>query len=62
MPLKPIEMEKILLADGWEFKKQTGSHRHYIHPVKSGKVTIPFHTKEIPKGTEKSILKQAGVK
>lgn len=62
MPLKPIEMEKILLANGWKFKKQTGSHRHYTHPSKTGKVTIPFHTKEIPKGTERSILKQAGIK
>lgn len=62
MPIKPKEMEKIILADGWKFKSQVGSHRHYIHPTKSGKVTIPFHNREIPKGTEKSILKQAGLK
>lgn len=62
MPKKPIEMEKIILADGWMFKNQEGSHRHYIHPIKLGKVTIPFHNKDIPKGTENSILKQAGLK
>jgi len=62
MPKKPIEMEKIILADGWMFKNQEGSHRHYIHSTKSGKVTIPFHSKDIPKGTENSILKQAGLK
>ncbi|MBD5554873.1 MAG: type II toxin-antitoxin system HicA family toxin [Roseburia sp.] len=62
MPKKPREMEKIILADGWELKSQEGSHRHYTHPVKSGKVTIPFHCKDIPKGTEISILKQAGLK
>lgn len=62
MPKKAIEMEKIILADGWLFKNQVGSHRHYIHPTKPGKVTIPFHSKEIPKGTENSILKQAGLK
>lgn len=62
MPLKPKEMEKIILADGWMFKSQQGSHKHYIHPVKSGKVTIPFHGKDLPKGTENSILKQAGLK
>ncbi len=55
-------MEKIILADGWEFKAQAGSHRHYFHPEKPGKVTIPFHNKDIPKGTENSILKQAGLK
>ena len=62
MPKKPREMEKIILADGWIFLAQVGSHRHYIHPSKSGKVTIPFHCKDIPKGTENSILKQAGLK
>ena len=62
MPKRPIDMEKLLLAAGWQFKKQTGSHRHYIHPSKTGKVTIPFHCKDLPKGTENSILKQAGMK
>lgn len=62
MPKKPKEIEKMLLADGWIFKSQEGSHRHYIHPIKYGKVTIPFHCKDIPKGTENSILKQAGLK
>lgn len=62
MPIKPKEMEKLILADGWIFKSQTGSHKHYIHPSKPGKVTIPFHTKGLPKGTENSILKQAGLK
>ena len=61
MPFKPKDMERILLADGWIFKNQTGSHRHYIHPYKSGKVTLPFHSKDIRKGTERSILKQAGI-
>ena len=62
MPIKPRDMEKIILADGWVFKSQEGSHRHYIHPVKPGKVTIPFHAKDLPKGTERAILKQAGLK
>ncbi|MCM1388352.1 MAG: type II toxin-antitoxin system HicA family toxin [Bacillus sp. (in: Bacteria)] len=62
MPKKPKELEKILFADGWIFKSQEGSHKHYIHPYKSGKVTIPFHCKDIPKGTENAILKQAELK
>lgn len=62
MPKKPMEMEQVILSDGWMLKAQTGSHRHYIHPEKPGKVTIPFHSRELPKGTENSILKQAGLK
>ena len=62
MPKRPKDMEKEILADGWIFKNQEGSHRHYIHPTKPGKVTIPFHSsKELTKIVEKSIRKQAGL-
>lgn len=37
------EIEKIILADGWQLKKVTGSHYSYVHPSKAGKVTIPNH-------------------
>lgn len=62
MPMKPREMEALILKDGWIFKNQEGSHRHYIHPTKPGKVTIPFHNKDLVKKTENSIKKQAGLK
>lgn len=39
-----------------------GSHIHYKHPTKPGKVTIVQHGGEIPQGTLNSILKQAGFK
>ena len=62
MPLKPTEMERVILDDGWFFHDQKGSHRQYKHPTKKGKVTIPFHKgKEISPQTEKSIRKQAGI-
>ena len=61
MPKRPREMEREILADGWIFKSQEGSHRHYVHPTKSGKVTIPFHNKALSKIVEKSIRKQAGL-
>ena len=60
MPKKPRELEKIILKDGY-LVGQEGSHRQYKHPTKSGKVTIPFHTKELTKFTECSIYKQAGI-
>ncbi len=56
------EMEKLLKADGWMLKGAVGSHFQYIHPTKSGKVTVPNHKGDIPKGTANSILKQAGLK
>ncbi len=36
-----------------------GSHYHYVHPIKKGKVTVPRHNGDIDKLTLKSILKQA---
>ena len=55
------EIERIVLKDGWILKTVKGSHYQYIHPVKSGKVTIPFHTRDIAPVIVKSILKQAGI-
>ena len=62
MPLKPKEMEKLLIADGWYFVSQEGSHRQYRHKQKKGKVTIPFHNKGLTKAVENSIKRQAGLK
>lgn len=55
------EIEKIILADGWQRKKTTGSHYSYIHPSKPGKVSIPNHPGDLDPRTIKSILKQAGL-
>ena len=61
--MTPKEMEKKIKDDGWYFVNAEGSHRHYKHPTKKGKVTIAFHTQ--PKGLKtwevKSILRQAGL-
>jgi predicted RNA binding protein YcfA (HicA-like mRNA interferase family) len=50
-----------LLDDGWFEVGQTG-HRHFKHPAKPGKVTVPHPAKDLPVGTLKSIEKQSGVK
>jgi predicted RNA binding protein YcfA (HicA-like mRNA interferase family) len=50
----------VLDADGGTLKRTSGSHRHFVHPVKPGLVTVagkPSATLK-PK-TEASILKQA---
>ncbi len=50
VPLKVSEMIKIIEADGWYLERVTGSH------TIAGK---PSDT--LPPGTEKSILRQAGI-
>ena len=56
------EMIKLVEADGWFFFAQKGSHKHYKHNTKPGKVTIPDHTRDLDKKTANSILQQAGLK
>jgi predicted RNA binding protein YcfA (HicA-like mRNA interferase family) len=53
---------KMLVKDGWRYDSQEGDHRHYEHPIKKGKVTVPMSNKELAKKTANSILTQAGLK
>ncbi len=60
--MKALELLRKLRQDGWEEKNQEGSHLQLIHPTKKGKVTVPMHKGDLPIGTVKAILKQAGLK
>jgi len=60
--VKIKEIIKIIEDDGWYYSRQTGSHRQYKHPTKKGTVTVAGKfSDDIDKGTQKSILKQAGL-
>ena len=62
MPLKVSEMIKLIEADGWYLVATRESHRQYKHPDKPGRVTVAGKpSKELPPGTERSILRQAGI-
>ena len=55
-------MERILLQNGFIFIRQNGSHRIYYNQQTNRTVVVPFHSKELKKGTEARILKEAGIK
>lgn len=56
-------MIKMIGWDGWYQVRQRGSHRQFHHPSKPGTVTVAGALSEdLPKGTQMSILKQAGLK
>jgi len=55
------EVIRQLEADGWYLLKIEGSHHHFKHPTKPGKVTVPHPRKNLHPKTYKSILKQAGI-
>jgi predicted RNA binding protein YcfA (HicA-like mRNA interferase family) len=54
------EVLRRLLAEGWFEVGQKGSHKHYRHASKPGRVTVPHPKRDIPVGTLRSIWRQAG--
>lgn len=55
------DLIRMLEADGWIWHSTTGSHRHFKHPVKPGKITIPHPKKDMHPKTVRSILRAAGL-
>lgn len=53
---------KRLKQEGWYLVGTVGSHHHYKHPTKKGKVTVPHPRKDFPQKTLNNIFKQAGWK
>jgi predicted RNA binding protein YcfA (HicA-like mRNA interferase family) len=63
--MKYRDLLKQLQDDGWRHIRTTGSHFHMKHPTKPGLVTVPAGGKlahDVPAGTLRSILRQAGLR
>lgn len=57
------QLIKKLKEHGYILNSSEGGHQHFIHPKKSGKVTIPVHPGKIMgPGLLKSILRQVKLK
>lgn len=57
--IKPKVAAKILEKAGFSFIRQKGSHRIYVKGNVG--VTIPWHNKDLKKGTLQGIIKQSGL-
>jgi predicted RNA binding protein YcfA (HicA-like mRNA interferase family) len=56
------EIVKKLKSLGFEFSRQAaGSHEIWFHPATRRFTTIPNHPGDMPEGTLRAILKQAGI-
>lgn len=62
MPLTPKQMVKLLEDNGFVFVRQNGSHAFYKNDKTQRATTVPMHPKDLKKGTEQAILKDAGLK
>jgi mRNA interferase HicA len=61
--MKCSELLRVLKKDGWTVISSRGSHLKMKHPLKTGILIFPDHgSKEIGKGLEKKIFKDAGLK
>lgn len=62
MPMSPKEMLKLLKENGFEEISQNGSHVKLKNQETGRTVIVPYHSKDLKKGLEQAILKQAGLK
>lgn len=62
MPMTPAEMIKHLKKNGFTVVSQNGSHVKLYNSETGRTVIVPYHSKDLKKGLEQAILKQAGLK
>lgn len=61
MPMTPKQMIKLLKKNGFYEVGQRGSHKKF-RDDKGYQTIVPLHNKDLGKGLEDAILKQAGLK
>ena len=52
---------KLLEQSGFILDHVSGSHYVFYHPIFKRRVVVPYHTKNLPIGTLKSILRMAEI-
>lgn len=62
MPMTPREMIRLLEANGFRKVRSCGSHFFFRNEKTKAAVLVPVHAKELGKGLERKILKDAGLK
>lgn len=62
MPMTAKEMINFLKENGFEEVGQNGSHKKLKNRENGRTVIVPYHSKDLKKGMEQAILKQAGLK
>ena len=63
MPMTPKEMIRHHKKNGFEEVRQPGtSHLRMVNKKTGKQTTVPMHNKDLGKGLEQAILKQAGLK
>lgn len=61
MPITSKAMIKKLKKHGFQIVSQNGSHVKMINSETNRVVIVPYHCKDLKRGLEQAILKQAGI-
>jgi predicted RNA binding protein YcfA (HicA-like mRNA interferase family) len=60
--LSSDQVMRTLVRAGFSIHRIKGSHHHLRHPNKPGaRPVIPMHRRDLPPGTLRAIIKQAGL-
>lgn len=59
--ITPKKLVKFLKKLGFQLDHTTGSHFIFYNPQTKKRAIVPYHIKDLPKGTLMSILKEAGI-
>jgi predicted RNA binding protein YcfA (HicA-like mRNA interferase family) len=60
-PITPKELMRKLEKQGFVLQRTTGSHMIYKNMRLGTRANVPFHLREIPKGTLMSIIRESGL-
>lgn len=62
MPMTSKEMIKLLESNGFKLVRANGSHHLFENKETNKRTVVPVHCRDLKKGTEQKILKDAGLK
>jgi len=60
-PTTPERLAGILKKLGFVLDRIRGSHHVFLNPITGHRAIVPFHKKELPRGTFFEILRQASI-
>ena len=59
--ISPQKLARVLEQAGFELKRVKGSYHYYYNPETEKIAVVPFHKKDLPKGTLHAILRDADI-
>lgn len=59
--LRPQQVIRTLERAGWQVHRQRGSHVSMRHEGAPFLITVPLHRRDLPRGTLREIIKDAGL-